>query len=123
VNARQWDPAFPAIDAGNESLTIREYFAARAPAEPATWFKPRMIEPRPVCPGLASLSDEIRRDVDLAIDCATDPTTAEGERYLEESAECAKRQQQWDREQEIERALQWPFAWADLVLDRAVPQS
>ncbi len=66
-------------------LSLRDYLIAHAPAEPQPWFDPVMPTPRPEPIGNESTTDYLRRP-----DVRT-----------------------WDWEQEKQRYIQWPAAWAD----------
>lgn len=89
-------------------LTIREYFAARAPLEPQFWFMPTMPTP---CP------DNVWRSEDGSKYYPTQylAEQAEGEDgYLDANAEVIRN---WQREQRKQLLIQWPWAWADAVLE------
>jgi hypothetical protein len=72
-------------------MTMREYFAARAPAEIAGWFEPK-VPPEPEHP-TEPLGDQ----------------PAAREKFASEDFD-------WRRNREIQRTAQWPWAWADAVL-------
>lgn len=78
-------------------MTLREYFAAHAPAEPQPWFMPVMATPRPAYPGEYSTALPIQQIVDHQ-------TTV------------VRAQDEWDLARSVARYAQWPWAWADAVL-------
>lgn len=85
-------PAFPFAGAeghvyNDQGMSLRAYFMAHAPAEPQEWFEPVMPE-HPVPLGL-----------DRRI-------TLEEERQA----------MAWTQEQEKQRYVQWPAAWADEMI-------
>jgi hypothetical protein len=87
-------------------MSLRDYFIAHAPAEPQSWFKPQMDEPRPT-PLWTDDSDETR----------TFETVSEAEvacDYYHDANERAIIQ--WDADYDKQRFIQWPIAWADAML-------
>lgn len=86
--------AFPGGNGIGGGLTKREYLAAHAPAQPTFEFPVWMPVPRPewVWPQGKRPMDDIP------------PLNAEEVR-------------KWDIAQAIARAAQWPWAWADAVLE------
>jgi hypothetical protein len=144
-------PAFAGYRAGEtfqEGLTIREYFAARAPHDIPPWFTPTLA-PMPKAPPVGIdltayvlsrdevdmvvfLVDGWRRDpcFDLATYAYTDrpdrtavldrirPALAQYEAVWNGYREAHVA---WHDESQRQRVAQWPWAWADLVL--AEPRS
>jgi hypothetical protein len=108
---------------GHHATSRREHFAGLAPHEPQPWFKPVMPVTRPKYPQWSSIENEaVREDVRAAIDCYTDPTTAEGAAFIEHQNEMFAAGTAWDAEYEKQRYVQWPAAWADAVItDLAKP--
>jgi hypothetical protein len=89
-------PAFPVErEEALHGLTKREYFAARAPVEQLWHFDPVLPSPRP---------ESIWRNRDID---AVPANVVEIEK--------------WEREAERQRAIQWPWVWADAVLASTAP--
>jgi hypothetical protein len=141
-------PAFPRVfDTGRgelervyAGLSMRDYFAAHAPRKPQAWFKPRLSaewSKRPDIP--TGLHPDSQRCVESWLD---DPIW-DLERDLESdtgNGACAPRdfaalrvfvaavRAHWAhndalrKEEAIERLKQWPYAWADAMLqERSKP--
>jgi hypothetical protein len=72
-------------------MNLRDYFAAHAPFRPADWFKPKMPAPRP------KAQFEERLGVERAIN----------QNELDD----------FDKEFRRQKDLQWPYAWADYMLE------
>lgn len=104
------NPAFPYVlqDGWGEycrGITVREYFAARAPAEPAEWFVPIMVEAKPeVPPGRMPYNINNER---------------EAQAYAAKYHAAKAAFDTWEMEQRKQRLIQWPWAWADAVLAAA----
>lgn len=88
-----------------QGMSLRDYFAAHAPAEPQPWFLPKMPH-RPE-------SSYIGEDGTIY------PSWRDAERACGDlwSNGSADEQDAWDREQAKQRFIQWPYAWADAMLD------
>lgn len=119
--SRANDNAFPIPGLENFSqfngLSVREHFAAMAPPVPQPWFTPAMDTKRPSVPNIYGIDDDaVREDVRVADDCGTDPVTGEGIAFVEHRAEMRDKRDQWDRDYERARCVQWPAAWADAVI-------
>lgn len=91
-------------DHGHAGMSLRAYFAAHAPAAVPEWFEALPPTPRPAVPNVPDF-----------------PLTAAGQK------QAAKFEQEvatpyraaclaWDEAHSRQRAAQWPWAWADLVL-------
>lgn len=103
----------------SDGMTMRQYFAANAPAEPQAWFQPTIPTARPEIPKLASIADtRTRDDVRVAMEAGVDPETPEAAEWLEQHNQAYRDRDAWDCDARKERALQWPWAWADAVLAR-----
>lgn len=96
-----------------ETLTVLEYFMARAPQLPQSWFEPVFSEP---CPP----------EVWASADGKTKFTSKEAaeahcgvQMYRDYRDLNAKAIREWHREREKQRLLQWPRAWAIEVLKTA----
>lgn len=94
-------PAFPvALPSGesyqghlpHDGMTLRDYFAAHAPSNPPAWFEPVMESPEP------------------AFNSVRDEETLEFITTNEDEI------QAWKVERYKQQAIQWPYAWADLIL-------
>lgn len=83
-------------------MSLRDYFAAHAPAEPQGWFEPVMDGPRPMV---------YRLPRHMGGGLTDDPF---GESFLDEGQQ--RLADLWDAEQARERRIQWPYAWADAML-------
>jgi len=92
--------AFPSYEMGklggfyHTGLTLREYFAAHAPAEPAKWFEAE-IEPAPPIPS--------------------------GQLTPEQILEFKNKTKDWRKKYGMRHSAQWPWAWADAVLAAGEP--
>lgn len=107
-------------------MSMREYFAAHAPAEPQPWFEPTMLTPRPMRP--KAPSDRIAKVLGESLNAGADPTRdwvqpplSDAEWHLLQAYEqnlsnWHGETDKWDRERARERYIQWPWAWADAVL-------
>lgn len=101
-----------------EGMTLRDYFMAHAPAEPQPWFKPAMPA-HPAAPGIPKdMTDEERHEwrgigeYFDAKDCTSPRIRVYGLAY--EAWQKADRA--WMVDQEKQRYIQWPAAWADEML-------
>lgn len=122
-------------DADHRWLSIREYLASHAPAEPGKWFTPAM-PPRPLFPALPSyggvwtraMIDRINqwRTDDAGVDpidffSQTDQLSPEQHLaimdYGQSYHDASRAMYEWDREMAKQRSAQWPWAWADAVLE------
>lgn len=105
-------PAFPpsvaeiqgfgtnSCDFGLPDMSLRDYFAAHAPRRTPPWFDAVMPTPKPAPVYLCSGSSR------HAEGCYFD---ACGATNTEERAT-------WDREHQKQISIQWPYAWADVML-------
>ncbi|ANI33826.1 hypothetical protein AA098_10170 [Pseudomonas sp. JY-Q] len=73
-------------------MNLRDFFAAHAPSNPPAWFEPVMDSPEPAFNGVRD--EETMEFI----------TTNEDEI------------QAWKVERYKQQAIQWPYAWADLML-------
>lgn len=90
-------------------LTLRDLFAVHAPPAPA-WFEPKMREPKPQSiwksrDGLTTFFDER---------AASHAVGFNG--YADANAEAIVR---WHKDADIQRMLQWPYAWAEQQAQQA----
>jgi hypothetical protein len=117
----RWLPASPtftgAFTGVPVGVTLRDYFMAHAPVEPQKWFLPAM----PECPAVPS---------EKSIDDAALAQAIHDYDYIELPASMAERAAQWftarnaaieaqaEWQVEFRKQLyvQWPRAWADLML-------
>jgi hypothetical protein len=96
-----------------------EYFAARAPAEPQSWFRPTMPEPpkvRQLHEWQGKLSQNVYEDLRLYTQDDWDPETQEGRAWAAEHQAERKALEEWELECKKQRQIQWPFAWARAVI-------
>lgn len=139
-------PAFPqqlTVDRefiGSEGMSLRQYFAAHAPAEPPLWFEPRMPTPRPELPAFAvpDLPLEVCNSInnhfwDAPYDAEIQEVWLERLKHrdwwfpraesdvrswLETRVAWKQAVLAFDDAYARERVVQWPWAWADAVLER-----
>lgn len=102
-------PAFPVAPHGDypgtNGMSLLAYFMAHAPAVPQSWFAPVMPE-KP--------ADAWEGESGANYACARDAETAEGfDNYFNANREA---QQKWDLEYLKQWHLQWPLAWAELMV-------
>ena len=109
------------IQWGDAGMTLREYFAARAPADVPTWFKP-VTAPRPATPYWQNLGWDERKIADwkglddYLSDAEVHPDVLA---YRDQRAAIELAQQEWDRNYSTARLFQWPWYWADQMLAAA----
>lgn len=101
-------PAFPA-PAGVQhittcGMTLRDYFAARAPETPASWFKPSL----PVRP-----PDKWVGCDGWQFDTEDDAATRCGLAYSNDNAPLIAK---WEEECAVAKYVQWRWAYADAML-------
>lgn len=90
-------PAFPTVDAnreedyGTRGMSLRDYFAAKAPSIPFAWFEPVMDQPKPEFRGTRDSSGGFSETNEVEISA-------------------------WKLEYYRQQCIQWPYAWADLML-------
>lgn len=102
-------PAFPAAphgdSPGTDGMSVLAYFMAHAPAVPQSWFAPLMPE---------KLADAWEGDSGAKYASAREAEIAEGfDHYFNANREA---QQEWDLEYLKQWHLQWPLAWAELMV-------
>lgn len=105
--------AFPTTHNGSTlpnmtGLTKREYFAAHAPVEPQPWFRPVMLRLKPDATVWVGESGNKYTSYYAA-------KQAEGEEHV--TLFNAKEIEAWEIEYVKQKYVQWPFAWADAMLD------
>lgn len=100
-------------------LKLRDYFIAHAPADPQPWFTPAMPpQPRQRMEKPDDLTKEEREELAgwhdyLSAEDMNQPRA----RTIAEDWERHKREYSaWRSEQEKQRYIQWPAAWADAML-------
>lgn len=101
----------------SDGVTLRDYFIAHAPAEPQPWFQP-VMPPKPSLPCITELSDEDAKGwraerPEFAPERCSPELLDFAERMQKSMNACAD----WDREQQRQRYIQWPAAWADAMLE------
>lgn len=121
-------PAFPAPDLGEQDfnqraaypgMTLRDYFAAKAPAEPQQWFKPAMPHPHPSAPAIPDFTEAEREEYRAYNGDALEIEQIESPRlagYLRSRIFHNKQSRDWNEDYEKQRFVQWPYAWADAML-------
>lgn len=103
-------PAFPSHGTMGEivqsGMTLRDYFAAKAPAQPWPFYQPTM-PPRPTL-GVA-VSDDGQRKYLTAIDAER----KEGDCWSWSNRNAVD---EWDAENKRQYYIQWPYFYADAML-------
>lgn len=103
-----------------QGMSLRDYFAAHAPAEPQTWFSPAMPLKPSSPPYLKDMTADERREYDGWRDAylgAEDMTQPRVRAYVEATEAARKAQAAWNAENIKRTCVQWPYAWADAVLE------
>lgn len=112
-----------------EGMTLRDYFAAHAPKEVPGWFKPAMPD-KPK--SMASLFDHFRHNSLMALyddesgewvdDAGEVPQQFKDEvaRYIESMALNFDQIKDWHREYERQKIFQWPWTYADGMLQSRI---
>lgn len=72
-------------------MSLRDYFAAKAPSIPFAWFDPVMEQPKPEFRGTRDSSGGFSETNEVEISA-------------------------WKLEYYKQQCIQWPYAWADLML-------
>jgi len=98
-------------------MTLRDYFAARAPSAP-DWFKHKATSSRPVIPAPpVALTTEQRADLGFANDegddYALDPVVR---RDIAERQAAEQELQRWREEQREAKFFAWRWHYADMML-------
>ena len=83
-------------------VSLRDYFAAHAPEEPQPWFSPVMSSARPM--------PTYDHDHPNGPYCRMTKCDCGGITNLAEM-------RAWDMARDRERLVQWPYAWADAMLE------
>lgn len=115
-------PAFPVPglqhDEAFNGMTLRDYFAAHAPAEPQDWFRPVMSAP-PEKPAYLTNTTPAEREELCGLwewisseECKQPRVKAYAVAKEEYLAAMRKRRM----EERFQRQVQWPYAWADAML-------
>lgn len=121
-------PAFPTpdrhdasgllVETGYPGISQRQWFAAHAPAEPAPWFKP-VVPQAPEVPDFYWAPEAIRTEVvafrneEIELPDLSEPARA----WIEQRLVAQEAREAWERARDVARTAQWPWAWADLVLN------
>ncbi len=88
-----------------EGRTLRDYFIAHAPAEPQGWFQPRMPE-EPL--------KKFGGDNGVEYSTFREAKEAGSSSFTQLNVE---ETENWKREFDKQRYVQWPLAWADAILE------
>ncbi len=127
MSADNGGPAFPATSwdregeflGANNGMTLRDYFAAHAPAEPQRWFVPLMETERPKFPQAIPNPTEAEAEEFngygewLDLEDLKEPRAIE---YVKRRDEYERTSKAWDFAFAKALLLQWPYAWADAML-------
>lgn len=108
-------PIYTAAECFHEGATLRDYFIAHAPQLPSGWFKPVMPErPKPPVHSFnPEQLEQFRNDMADTDPDNCDPAVLDFCRRLRDAY---KAREDWDKEYEKQRYIQWPAAWADEML-------
>ena len=101
-------------------FTMRDYFAAHAPAEPQKWFSP-VIHAAPIVPSPTSFPEGRHRDEAFALcyrmgdgkSTSWGPISDHMMDWFSDRVNALCELEVWKIEYEKQRQLQWPEAWAD----------
>lgn len=103
---RQVGQNLHAVTPGDEpGMTLRDYFAMHAPAEPPHWFRPKM-RAKPDSKYVDEEGNEYPN--------AYAAEKAVGEHFRDANQES---RDDWEKDFLIERIAQWPWFWADIQLE------
>lgn len=115
----------------NEGMSLRDYFAAHAPSNPQSWFEPampdkpsRLNEPQPepldfgVSPANCEKATRWAMDPcwDLNEQSEFEEFVRAAKNYWERSGARLSEIDSWESERKAQRRKQWPYAWADAML-------
>lgn len=89
-----------------DGMTLRDYFAAHAPADPQSWFQPAMPD-KPKAPGPKPVEFTTYNESKLQVEVSP---AAKKWRELQDAYDA------WGAEYQRQLCIQWPYAWADAVL-------
>lgn len=96
-----------------QGMTLRDYFMAHAPAEPQQWFIPAM----PPCLAVPSVKSLPEGDLRDELEDESSFTSQAAADWLNERDRLADLQATWQEEFRKQIYVQWPAAWADLMLE------
>lgn len=104
-------------DHDHPGMSLRDYFAAHAPAKPQRWFVPVM----PDMPQIPEVPEErleayYRWIGDGEKNSLLQQAPAWAQELYEKRHAASKAVEGWRREYEKQRYIQWPWAWADHML-------
>lgn len=111
------------------ALTLRDYFAAHAPAEPWSHFMP-VMPPPPTAPSIHPIGNEGQEPTELqernlrewrmdgSYDIDTEPGYAKFSGWCEAWRDYHRARRERESQQWIERAEQWRWFYADTMLAR-----
>ena len=110
-----------------EGMSLRDYFAAHAPAEPQAWFEPTM-PPYPQTPPVpADLPEAVRCRIEswcndpcydlVGLFGNANPELLQRVQAFDDAWSAARKEQRAHNLEYARRQLvQWPWAWADAML-------
>lgn len=115
-------PAFPVPglqhDEAFNGATLRDYFAAHAPAEPQDWFRP-VMSAQPEKPAyLTNTTPAEREELSGLGDwiCSEECKQPRVKAYAVAKEEYDAAMRKWLMDERFQRQVQWPYAWADAML-------
>jgi len=133
-------PAFPQSEpyTNQEGMTLLDYHAAHAPAKPPKWWKPNMRKrPPDMLHVNLYFTEEKRRWIEQYLDDdyewhdkdtqwidpnnlpdIPDSFKEEVREYLDRWNKNCEEAQQWEKDEEYERLVQWPYYYATQLLKR-----
>lgn len=122
------EPASGLLQYPEPGMTLRDYFAAHAPAEPWGWWEPKMPK-KPDIPrqfsDLAGYENIVSRwksdpicDLPGMLKDGGAPENVQlaGEMYQESVERAVSKRSLWDTDRVVQRCVQWPYAYADAMI-------
>lgn len=90
-------------------MSLRDWFAGHAPTEPQKWFAPTM-SPYPEPEKSWAYCDSCKWGRHRVQECV-------GGRDCEKIDAVKKKQREWKEERDRRLHVEWPYAWADAMLE------
>jgi len=113
------------VSTDHPGMSLRDYFAAHAPAEPQSWYHPP--EPASKRPAPQYVSDYPIPDGNPLSGGSSVRHFADAAAAERACGDCYHAANQdaldaWDQQQKKLRAIGWPWAWADAMIAMGRPQ-
>lgn len=106
-----------------EGMTLRAYFVAHAPAQPWSWFKPKIVRQEPSFPDNETLFQGLTKEqIEVVWEWWRHPYYDLGKKFPEyQKVHEAMRQYRadrkaWEEEWLQQTDIQWPAFWAEQML-------